>query len=71
MVKLTQIGMDLKSYLKELEIDLMLQALIFSRGNRTVAAKILGLKRTTLVEALKRNGLENTVGRATRGKSKK
>jgi DNA-binding NtrC family response regulator len=47
-------GIDLPSVVAGLERDLIRQALARSGGNRGVAARLLGLKRTTLVERLKR-----------------
>jgi two-component system response regulator PilR (NtrC family) len=47
-------GVDLPSVVAGLERDLIRQALVRSGGNRGVAARLLGLKRTTLVERLKR-----------------
>ena len=47
-------GVDLPSLLSSVERDLIQQALERSGGNRGHAARMLGLKRTTLVEKLKR-----------------
>jgi DNA-binding NtrC family response regulator len=47
-------GFDLESYIGGLERDLITQSLERTGGNRRQAATLLGLKRTTLVEKLKR-----------------
>ncbi|MFW7381199.1 MAG: sigma-54 interaction domain-containing protein [Oligoflexus sp.] len=50
-------GMDLTSYIEELENTLILQALERTGHNKNQAAKLLGLNRTTLVERIKKRGL--------------
>lgn len=47
-------GMDFNEFVKTVETDLIRQALIRTKGNRNQAARLLKLKRTTLVEKLKR-----------------
>ena len=47
-------GLDLDSYIGELERQLIAQSLARTGGNKRQAATLLGLKRTTLVEKLKR-----------------
>jgi DNA-binding NtrC family response regulator len=47
-------GIDLPAVVARLERDLIARALTRTNGNRADAARILGLKRTTLVEKLKR-----------------
>jgi two-component system response regulator AtoC len=47
-------GVDLPSLVARIERDLIARALTRSSGNRADAARMLGLKRTTLVEKLKR-----------------
>jgi two-component system response regulator AtoC len=49
-------GVDLPAIVAALERDLIHQALDRCRGNRGAASRLLGLKRTTLVEKLKRIG---------------
>jgi DNA-binding NtrC family response regulator len=51
-------GLDLPSYLTSIEHDLIRRALDRTSGNRNKAAELLRIKRTTLVEKLKR--LERT-----------
>jgi len=49
-------GLDLPSYLSRIEQDLISRALERTGGNRNRAAELLRIKRTTLVEKLKRIG---------------
>ena len=50
-------SLDFKKAKEEFENGLLRQALSLSGGNRKKAATLLGLKRTTLLEMLKRKGL--------------
>ncbi len=47
-------GLDLRRELQRLEEQLIRQALLATSGNKNQAAQLLGLKRTTLVEKLKK-----------------
>jgi DNA-binding NtrC family response regulator len=47
-------GFDLPGYIERLERDVIGRALDRTGGNKGAAAKLLNLKRTTLVEKLKR-----------------
>jgi len=49
-------GLDLPAYLISIEKDLIKRSLERTRGNRNKAAELLRIKRTTLVEKLKRMG---------------
>ncbi len=49
-------GLDLKSYLVEMEKNLIQQALNATQGNVSQAAKLLKMNRTTLVEKIKKYG---------------
>ena len=51
-------GLDLSTYLSSIEKDLIHRALDRTRGNRNKAADLLRIKRTTLVEKLKRMGAD-------------
>ena len=53
-VTLPDEGFDLDAHIAGIERDLIDQSLERSGGNKRKAAAILGLKRTTLVEKLKR-----------------
>jgi DNA-binding NtrC family response regulator len=51
-------GLDLPAYLQSIERDLIQRSLQRTGGNRNKAAELLRIKRTTLVEKLKRLGPE-------------
>ncbi|MFP4647713.1 MAG: sigma-54 dependent transcriptional regulator [Halorhodospira sp.] len=51
-------GIDLKGHLTQLEQVLIRQALVATEGVVGQAARLLGLRRTTLVEKLRRYGIE-------------
>jgi sigma-54 dependent transcriptional regulator, flagellar regulatory protein len=51
-------GLDLKEHLAEIEIDLLRSAMSSSRGVIAHAAQLLRLRRTTLVEKLRKYGIE-------------
>ena len=59
-------GVDLPALVLDFERQLIDQALTRTEGNRGAAARLLGLKRTTLVEKLRRlsSGREAEVGLA-------
>ena len=52
-------GLDMRATMDAVERQLMRQALRRVEGNRAQAAELLGLKRTTLVEKLKRNPVDD------------
>jgi DNA-binding NtrC family response regulator len=52
-------GLDLNQVVSEMEKALMLQSLQVTRGNKKRAAELLGLKRTTFLEKMKRLDLED------------
>jgi DNA-binding NtrC family response regulator len=55
---LAQSGVDFRLAVERFETELIQQALERSAGNRTRAAQLLGLNRTTLLEKIKKKGLE-------------
>ena len=57
---LTEEGIDLRSRMAEIERTLISQALDLSDGVVAQAAKLLGLQRTTLVEKMRKHGLERS-----------
>ena len=57
---LTEEGIDLRSRMAEIERTLISQALDLSDGVVAKAAKLLGLQRTTLVEKMRKHGLERS-----------
>jgi sigma-54 specific flagellar transcriptional regulator A len=58
--RLPQEGLDLKAHLSDLELTLIRQALEESDGVVAHAAKRLKMRRTTLVEKLRKYGLQRT-----------
>jgi transcriptional regulator with PAS, ATPase and Fis domain len=54
-------GLDINEMLASVETRLTLDALKLSKGNKAEAAKLLGLKRTTLVERLKKLNLTEAI----------
>ena len=57
-VTITEEGLDLKEHLAQMEIQLIQQALEQSSGVVAHAAKLLKMRRTTLVEKLKKYGIK-------------
>ena len=51
-------GLDLKSYIADMEVHYIREALEASDGVVAQAAKLLGLRRTTLVEKLRKYGIQ-------------
>ena len=47
-------GLDLERYIEGVELTLIKRSLERTQGNKVQAAKLLNLKRTTLIEKLKR-----------------
>lgn len=60
-------GLDLNHVVSEVERNLMLQSLAITRGNKKRAAELLGLKRTTFLEKMKRLELEDEVPEGAEG----
>lgn len=56
-VPLPEAGIDLKEYLSDLEMGLIRQALDEASGVVAHAAKLLGMRRTTLVEKMRKFGI--------------
>ena len=57
--ELPEQGVDLKTILSDIEDSLILQALNRTGGNKNQASKLLSLNRTTLIEKMKKKGLES------------
>ena len=60
-------GLDLNQVVSEVEKKLMLQSLQVTRGNKKRAAELLGLKRTTFLEKMKRLDLEDVQPECSEG----
>ncbi len=54
-------GLDLKDHLADIEVGLIRQALDATGGVVAHAARLLGMQRTTLVEKLRKYGLQNSL----------
>ncbi|NQZ96330.1 MAG: hypothetical protein HRU01_07465, partial [Myxococcales bacterium] len=52
-------GLSLRDVTDRFETDLILKALEKTHWNKNRAAKLLGLNRTTLIEKIKKKGLED------------
>ena len=52
-------GVDFKELVNDFEAQLIIQALKMTKGNKKEAAKILNLKRTTLLEKIKKKNLQD------------
>ncbi len=63
-VCLPEQGVDLDAVLEGIENGFIKQALERSRGNKTAAAELLKLNRTTLIERLRKKGLLQTARRS-------
>jgi len=62
-ISLPQDGVDLDGVLERIEGGFIQQALQRSRGNKTMAAEMLNLNRTTFIERLRKKGILQTVRR--------
>ena len=54
LLRLTPDGLDLNEAVSHIEREMILQSLAIARGNKSKAAELLRLKRTTFVEKMKR-----------------
>jgi transcriptional regulator with PAS, ATPase and Fis domain len=57
-LSLPETGLDFNQVVEQFENTLILQALERTQGNKKAAARLLNLNRTTLVEKIKKKGLE-------------
>ncbi len=55
-------GLSFRDVVDDFETDLILQALEQTHWNKNRAARLLGLNRTTLLEKIKKKGLEHRSG---------
>jgi two-component system, NtrC family, response regulator PilR len=58
LIQLPEDGMNLKQVLSSIEESLILQALGKTGGNKNQASKLLHLNRTTLIEKMKKKGMQ-------------
>ncbi|MCB0322889.1 MAG: sigma-54-dependent Fis family transcriptional regulator [Bdellovibrionales bacterium] len=61
--ELPEDGLDFNAVVESFENSLILQALTRTGGNKKAAARLLNLNRTTLVEKIKKKGLESACGK--------
>ncbi len=59
ITELPEDGVDFNAIVEQFENSLIVQALERTRGNKKAAARLLKLNRTTLVEKIKKKGLES------------
>jgi len=65
LIEITEGGINFQDVVTDMERELILQSLRKTNGNKKLAAKLLNLKRTTLIEKIKRIGLiEHMAARA-------
>ena len=62
-ITIPQDGLDLKGVIGAIELSLIDQALRKTQGNKQQASKLLGIKRTTLIEKMKKRGIKNRNGK--------
>jgi len=60
-IEIPEEGINFQSVVTEMERELILQSLRRTNGNKKLAAQLLNLKRTTLIEKIKRIGLGEQV----------
>jgi len=57
LIEIPEEGINFQDVVTDMERELILQSLRKTHGNKKLAAKLLNLKRTTLIEKIKRIGL--------------
>jgi two-component system, NtrC family, response regulator AtoC len=60
MTRVTERGVDLAKTINEIEKQMIIEALLLSKGVKAQAASMLKLNRTTLVEKMRRLGIDGT-----------
>jgi DNA-binding NtrC family response regulator len=60
-IELPEEGIDFQHVVAGIERELIVQSLRRTNGNKKLAAKLLSLKRTTLIEKIKRIGLDERI----------
>ena len=56
-------GIDIDQCIRRFQHEMMVQALERANGNKTAAANLLGLNRTTFIERMRRHGLGSLIPR--------
>jgi two-component system, NtrC family, response regulator AtoC len=62
LIEIPAEGINFQNVVTDMERELILQSLRKTNGNKKLAAKLLNLKRTTLIEKIKRIGLGEKIG---------
>ena len=57
LIEIPEEGINFQNVVTDMERELIIQSLRKTNGNKKLAAKLLNLKRTTLIEKIKRIGL--------------
>jgi len=65
LIEIPEEGINFQNVVTDMERELILQSLRKTNGNKKLAAKLLNLKRTTLIEKIKRIGLGERVSAAS------
>ena len=61
LIEIPEEGINFQNVITDMERELILQSLRRTNGNKKLAAKLLNLKRTTLIEKIKRIGIAEKV----------
>jgi DNA-binding NtrC family response regulator len=61
LIEIPEEGINFQNVVTDMERELILQSLRRTNGNKKLAAKLLNLKRTTLIEKIKRIGLSEHI----------
>ena len=61
LIEIPEEGINFQNVVTDMERELIMQSLRRTNGNKKLAAKLLSLKRTTLIEKIKRIGLNENV----------
>jgi transcriptional regulator with PAS, ATPase and Fis domain len=64
LIEIPEEGINFQNVVTDMERELILQSLRKTNGNKKLAAKLLNLKRTTLIEKIKRIGLHEHIATA-------
>jgi len=61
LIEIPEEGINFQNIVTDMERELIVQSLRKTNGNKKLAAKLLNLKRTTLIEKIKRIGLRDNI----------
>ena len=63
-IEIPEDGINFQNVVTDIERELIMQSLRRTNGNKMLSAKLLSLKRTTLIEKIKRIGLNENISPA-------